>query len=79
MERKAILGDYIKSEIMRNRDAQLDENEDLLGAGILDSLSIFKLVVYIEDAFGIEVPDADVVYENFHSLSALANYLQKPH
>lgn len=79
MERKVIISDYIKSEIMRNRDAQLDENEDLFGTGILDSLSLLKLVAFIENAFGIEVPDADVVYENFHSLNAMANYLQQPH
>lgn len=77
MERKAILSDYIKNEIMRNRNAQLDENEDLLGAGILDSLGILKLVAYIEDTFGIEVPDAEVVYENFHSLNAMVNYLHQ--
>jgi acyl carrier protein len=77
MERKAILSDYIKNEIMRNRNAQLDENEDLLGAGILDSLGILKLVAYIEDTFGIEVPDSEVVYENFHSLNAMVNYLRQ--
>lgn len=77
MERKAILSDYIKNEIMRNRNAQLDDGEDLLSAGILDSLGILKLVAYIEDTFGIEVPDSEVVYENFHSLNAMESYLQQ--
>lgn len=77
MDRKALISDFIKNEIMRNRNAQLDENEDLLGAGILDSLGILKLVAFVDKSCGIEVPDEDVVYENFHSLNAIVVYLQR--
>lgn len=77
MDRKALVTDFIKNEIMRNRNSQLDENEDLLGAGILDSLGILKLVAYIDESFGIEVPDEDVIYENFHSLASIESYLKR--
>jgi acyl carrier protein len=77
MDRKTALADYIKKEVIRNRNAHLDENEDLLGAGILDSLGILQLVAFIDESFGIEVPDEDVVYENFHSIEAINNYLQQ--
>jgi acyl carrier protein len=77
MDRKAALTKYIKSEIMHNSNARLDENEDLLSAGILDSLGILQLVVFINSTFGIEVPDGEVVYENFHSVNAMVDYLQQ--
>jgi acyl carrier protein len=77
MDRKAALADYIRKEVIRNRNANLDENEDLLSAGILDSLGILQLVAFISDAFGVDVPDEDVVYENFHSLQSIANYLKQ--
>ncbi len=77
MDRKAILMEYIKSEIMRNKSANLDENEDLLSAGILNSLAILQLIAYIEKALGINVPDEDVVYDNFRSINDLVVYLQK--
>lgn len=76
MDKKAVIADYIKNEIIRNRNAQLDENEDLLGAGILDSLGVLRLVAFIDSTFGIEVPDSDVIYENFHSVNAIVEYLQ---
>jgi acyl carrier protein len=76
MDRKTALTDYIKNEIMRNRNAKLDENEDLLGAGILDSLAILQLVAYIDEQLGIQVPDEDVVYDNFKSINAITTYLQ---
>jgi acyl carrier protein len=77
MDRKASLTQYIKQEIMRNDKAKLTEEEDLLSAGILDSLGILQLVAYIADTFGIEVPDQDVVYENFNSIKSLTDYLQQ--
>lgn len=77
MERKAQLAEYIKNEVIRNRNASLDESEDLIGAGILDSLGILQLVAFIHDAFGIDVPDEDVIFENFHSLESIANYLKQ--
>ena len=77
MDRKTALENYIKEEIMRNRNANLDENDDLISAGILDSLGILQLVAYLEKAFKIQVPDEDVVYENFKSVNALVSYLQQ--
>jgi acyl carrier protein len=76
MDRKAAIAEYIKNEIMRNKNAKLDYDEDLLSAGILDSLAILQLVAYIEKALGIQVPDEDVVYDNFKSVNALVEYLQ---
>ena len=76
MDRKAAIAEYIKNEIMRNKNAKLDYDDDLLSAGILDSLAILQLVAYIEKALGIQVPDEDVVYDNFKSVNALVEYLQ---
>ena len=77
MDKNAILADYIKNELIRDHKAELDENEDLLGAGILDSLRILQLVAFIDNTFGIAIPDEDVEYDNFHSLRAIVDYLQK--
>jgi acyl carrier protein len=77
MDRKTVLVEFIKNEVMRNKNAKLNEDEDLLSAGILDSLAILQLVAYIEDQFGIKVPDEDVVFENFQSINALTAYLER--
>jgi len=75
MDYKTALENYIKTEVLRNRNANLDENEDLIGGGILDSLRILQIVEFIEKTFKIQVPDEDVVYENFHTLGTLVTYL----
>jgi acyl carrier protein len=77
MDRKTALIDFVKNEVMRNKNARLDENEDLLSAGILDSLAILQLVAFVEDRFGVKIPDEDVVFENFQSINALNTYLER--
>lgn len=77
MDRKTALVEFVKNEVMRNKNAKLSDDEDLLSAGILDSLAILQLVAYIEDQFGIKVPDEDVVFENFQSINALTAYLEQ--
>lgn len=75
MEKQTVLMRYIKDELLRGRMNDLQADDDLLGSGVINSLGILQLVSFVEDRMGIEIPDEDVVYENFHSVAALADYL----
>jgi acyl carrier protein len=55
----------------------LDPDEDLLARGIIDSLGVLKVIVALENMFGIEVMDEDVVPENFQSLNCLAKFVEQ--
>jgi len=76
MDTQTILMDYIKDDLLKGRKIDLKPEDDLLSAGILDSLGILQMVAFIEDRFGYQVPDEDVVFENFFSVESLANYLK---
>jgi acyl carrier protein len=75
MDRTQMLLDYVKDELARGRAPNLKASDDLLSAGILDSLGILQMVAYIDKQFGIQIPDEDVVFENFYSIEALSDYL----
>ena len=77
MDQKSAIKNYIQTEILHGRNVDLKEDEDLLSAGIIDSLSILKLVAFVEERFNISIPDEDVVFDNFSSINALAEYLQQ--
>jgi acyl carrier protein len=72
---KAII-DYIMNELAVGRSKQIELGDDLFSSGVLDSLGVLQLVLFIEEQFGVEVPDEDVVFENFQSVSAIAEYLK---
>jgi acyl carrier protein len=66
---------YISEEIAIGSNKNIQTGDDLLSAGILDSLGVLQLVAFVEEQFGIQIPDEDVVMENFQSIDALSSYL----
>ena len=77
MDRRTELMEFVKNDLLHGRKANLRDDEDLLSAGIIDSLGILQLVGFVKKRFGVQVPDEDVVYENFHSIKALSDYLER--
>lgn len=74
---KAILKSYIEQKLLRDRgDIALREDENLLGTGLVDSVGMMSLVLFVEDTFELEVPPEDVVIENFLSVDAISAYLR---
>jgi len=74
---EAVINDYISRELVQ--DASLLPLEDttlLLETGILDSLSLLRLVIFVQDEFGIVVDDLDLVPEHFASVDAICSYLR---
>ncbi|MFD1252083.1 MULTISPECIES: acyl carrier protein [Devosia] len=47
----------------------------LLDDGIMDSTSVLELVAYIEESYGLEIPDADIVPANLDSIAAITRYI----
>jgi acyl carrier protein len=77
MTTSSILAEYITRELAKGRKSAVGVDEDLLGTGVVDSLGILQLVSFVEEQFGFQIPDEDVVLENFQSVSALATYLDQ--
>jgi acyl carrier protein len=69
------LTDFVREELLHGRSIKLDEELDLLSAGVIDSLGILRMVAFMEERFGVKVPDEDVVFENFQSIRAMAHYV----
>jgi acyl carrier protein len=69
------LTEFIRQELLHGRAVKLDDDLDLLSAGVIDSLGILRMVAFMEERFGVKVPDEDVVFENFQSIRAMADYV----
>jgi len=66
--------DYIAREFLFDSPEKIVGNDDLLiQDGIIDSLGIFLMISFIEQEFGIKVQPAEVVLENFESVTAIRN------
>ena len=55
----------------------LDVEDSLVEAGLLDSTGVLELVGYVETQFGIEVADEDLIPENFDSIGRITRYVMR--
>lgn len=62
---------------MHDGDPAVDVTSDtrLLESGLLDSIGLVRLIQFIEETFGVAIPDADVTPDTFASPSDLATYV----
>lgn len=71
-----ILLTYIKEDLLNNEiEEDFDDNEDLLGSGILDSLGMVQLIAFVENKFDIKVGPEDMVIENFMTVNHIVTYI----
>ena len=74
---ETVINDYISRELVRDPALlPLADETPLLESRILDSLSLLRLVVFLEERFGIPVGDTDLLPENFGSVNAICSYLR---
>jgi acyl carrier protein len=65
---------FLLEDRVRGNTAELTEELPLLG-GILDSVGLAKLVVLLEEEFGIEVGVDDLRPENFQTIDSIARFV----
>jgi acyl carrier protein len=53
---------------------KFSDDDNLIEAG-LDSMGIMRLVMFIEDKFGVTLPDAEIDPDNLHSLNAIEQWI----
>jgi len=69
--------EYIRTKLNPNAALKFDPAQNLMRDGILDSLAMMDLIVWLEQTFRITIDTEDLVPENFGTLDAMANYVAK--
>ena len=55
----------------------LDPDVSLLEAGVIDSTGVLELIGFLEDTFGLSIPDEDLVPANFDSIANILGYVAR--
>jgi acyl carrier protein len=71
--RKYILEDFLYAQ----DETCLQDTDSFLEEGIVDSTGILELVMFVEETFGVQVEDEDIVPEHFDSVERLARYVRR--
>ncbi|MCK4840942.1 MAG: acyl carrier protein [Methylococcales bacterium] len=72
---KKKLRDFIFQELVFVADTEkFSDDDDLLEAG-LDSMGIMRLIMFIEDEYGITLPDTEIEPDNVQSFNTLEQWI----
>lgn len=68
---------YIAENILfSNNGYPYLDDDSFLEEGIIDSMGIMELVAFVDESFGINVEDEELVPDNFDSINKLAIYIR---
>lgn len=76
MANKQIIKDFIQSNLVKEKAlCPLQDEDNLIEKGIIDSLGIMKLVTYLEESFSISILDDELIPDNFETIDAISTFL----
>ena len=69
---------FILDELTQGRGiTEIDQDENLLSKGIVDSHGVMELVGFLEQRYGIAVDDADLTPENFDNVVSIEAFVDR--
>ena len=58
------------------QERDVGPHDSLLDSGIIDSLGTLEVVEFLENDFGVQVTDEEMVADHFESIEAIAQFVQ---
>ena len=76
---QALVKDQVRGFIMeiavRRGVRSVADDDSLIDTGVLESVVLFRLVSFLEEAFSLAISDQEIAVENFHSINAIQEFV----
>jgi acyl carrier protein len=70
--------DFIREQLAPAKGiTSFRDDESLMENGVIDSLGIFRLVTFLEEAFGVRIGDEEINAENLQSVDMIDQLVQR--
>jgi len=70
----------IRNYIVQTSHADANKIKDdslIFKEGFFDSMGFIMLITFLEEEFGIKTVDSDLIEENFESINAISEFIQR--
>jgi len=71
------LRDFVRRELLHKPGYPLGDDEPLITGGLIDSFSLAQIGVFVEDTFGIYLPDTDLTVANMDTIERMVQRILK--
>jgi acyl carrier protein len=72
-----LINQYICSHILKQPTRSLELDEPLISSGLIDSLSLVDLALFIEEEFNVRIEDSELNRETFDNLKQLVSLIEQ--
>ena len=74
---QTIIKNYISETFMYDQpQAELTTDTPLIEGGLIDSMGIFRLITFLEEAFGFTIAPEQILLESFETITAITNLVE---
>ena len=70
------LRSFIRQQFLFDKDAPLSDDQELF-PGIIDSLGVMELADFVEQTYGVQIGEDELMADNFLTLSAIAALVER--
>jgi acyl carrier protein len=70
------ISEFIATEILSQPGRQIAADEKLISSGMIDSLSLVDIALFIEDQFGVAIDDTELNADTFDTLAELEDLIR---
>ena len=67
------LSDYVVNQILDGKNIGLDEATPLLEWGVINSMEMIRLLNFISQRFGVDIPAEKMVADHFTNLASITD------
>ena len=75
-EMKNQLSEFIASEILNQPGREIGEDEKLISSGLVDSLSLVDIALFVEEEFQVIIDDTELNADIFDTLAELESIIR---
>ena len=62
---------FVRGDLLKGRDVQIDPDTYLFDEGMVDSLGVLRLIAFLEVQTGRTIADREIVMEHFRTIRAI--------
>jgi acyl carrier protein len=67
---------FIVDELVAGQISEIEPDEDLLAAGIVDSFGLQQLLTFIEERYGVSVDPSELTPANFRTIRNVEAFVE---
>jgi acyl carrier protein len=67
--------EFVRTNFLFNSATPVSDDSSLMEQGIVDETGVLELVMFVEETYGIQVDEADLIPENFDSIDRISSYI----